>query len=176
MPMGINGPIIAPLSFSFPAASMGSVVGKAMEKNFEKQQEFMLELNRVTVERQIQMQNQMRERMQAMQMARAREMFAWLASFYALATVGMVAGYRRTGKPSALAPVLPLSFVLAYQADLAYGSKMERIRGEAENILMFESDLVDSPAGLPTVASLDVARAQQAENAKYKAIASTADN
>lgn len=64
-----------------------------MEANFQKQQEFMLELNRITVERQIQMQNQMRERMQAAQVARAREMMLWLGSFYGIATVAMMAGW-----------------------------------------------------------------------------------
>ena len=38
------------------------------------------------------MQNLMRERMMAMQLATAREMFNWWASFYGLAAVGMIAG------------------------------------------------------------------------------------
>ena len=45
---------------------------------------------------------------------------------------------------------------------------MARIKSEAENILMFESDLVESPAGLPSVSSLDMARLKMAEEAKYK--------
>ena len=52
----------------------------------------MLEMNKMTVERQIQMQNQMRERMQAAQIAGAREMFAWLGSFYVVATAAMIQG------------------------------------------------------------------------------------
>ena len=67
-------------------------MGRTIEDNFKKQQEFMMEMNRITVERQIQMQNQMRERMAAAQIARAREMFVWLGSFYLLATVGMIRG------------------------------------------------------------------------------------
>ena len=62
--------------------SMGNFMGKAMEDNLKKNQEFMLEINRfdhpdhdqdgdncsrITLERQIQMQDQMRERMVAMQ-------------------------------------------------------------------------------------------------------------
>jgi len=42
--------------------------------------------------RQLQMQNAMRERQMSMQLAAAREMFYWLASFYGIATVGMFAG------------------------------------------------------------------------------------
>ena len=38
------------------------------------------------------MQNAMRERQMSMQLAAAREMFNWLASFYGIATVGMLAG------------------------------------------------------------------------------------
>lgn len=39
------------------------------------------------------MQNAMRERQMSMQLAGAREMFYWLASFYGVATLGMLAGY-----------------------------------------------------------------------------------
>ena len=75
--------------------------------------------------------------------------------------------YRKSKNPATLAPFLPLSFVVGYQADLAYGTKMNRIKAEAENILMFEKDLIEIPSGLPTVSSLDVGRMQQEENAKY---------
>ena len=50
---------------------------------------------RITLERQIQMQNQMRERMVAQQIAGAREMFLWLGSFYVLAGTGMIMGFAR---------------------------------------------------------------------------------
>ncbi len=36
------------------------------------------------------------------------------------------------------------------------GTKLARIKSEAENILMFESDLDESPTGLPSVSSLDM--------------------
>ena len=42
--------------------------------------------------RQLQMQNAMRERQMSMQLAGAREMFNWLATFYGIATIGMFAG------------------------------------------------------------------------------------
>ena len=50
---------------------------------------------RITLERQIQMQNAMRERMVAGQVAAAREMFLWLSSFYVIAGAGMIAGFAR---------------------------------------------------------------------------------
>ena len=47
---------------------------------------------------------------------------------------------------------------MGYQADLAYGSKVNRIRAEAENILQYERDLTDIPAGLPSIATIDAGR------------------
>ena len=61
-----------------------------MDDNMKKQQEFMLEMNRIGMERQIQMQNQMRERQAAAQIAKAREMFYWLSTFYILSSFAMI--------------------------------------------------------------------------------------
>lgn len=69
----------------------------------------------------------------ALQIARSREMLNWFGSFYALATVAMVAGYRRSRTPGVLVPLLPLTFVLGYQTDLAYGNKLHRIKGWKKN-------------------------------------------
>ena len=66
-----------------------------------------------------------------------------------------------------MAPFLPLTFITGYQGDLAYGTKMNRIKAEAESILMFERDLIEMPTGLPTISSLDVGRIKQEENKKY---------
>jgi len=146
---------------------MGSLLGKTMENNFQKNQDFMQENQRVMMERQIQMQNEMRERMMAQSIARSREMFTWVASFYLIASLAMIRGYRTTKKPTILAPLLPLTFGVGYQADLSYGNKINRIKTEAENILMFERDLIESPLGLPTISTLDVGRLKQAEETKY---------
>ncbi len=48
-------------------------------------------------------------------MAKAREMFTWFASFYGLATIGMLRGFRTAKNGAIIAPLLPLSFILAYQ-------------------------------------------------------------
>jgi len=37
--------------------------------------------------------------------------------------------FKRSGKPTAFVPLIPFTFVVGYQADLAHGNKMERIRG-----------------------------------------------
>lgn len=68
------------------------------------------------------MQNQMRERMMAMQIARSRELLNWFGSFYVLASIGMVSGFRRTAKPGVLVPLLPLTFILGYQIDMVCSS------------------------------------------------------
>lgn len=159
---------------------MGVILGKAMDENLKKNQEFMTEMNRITVERQIHMQNQMRERMAAMQVAKAREMFMWLGSFYGISALAMVAGYvrrpqyvlnlkqwlcicrfRKSRRPAVIAPLLPLTFVVGYQADMAYGNKLKRIRSEAESILVCEGDLLDMPCRLPSLASLDKGRLEE---------------
>ena len=144
----------------------------------QSQSEFQSLTTIFQVERQIQMQNQMRERMVAMQIARSREMLNWFGSFYALTAIGMFTGYKKSQKPGILVPLLPLSFILAYQIDLAYGSKLHRIRGivmikfnlagrpclqiiflgEAENIINYESELLELPCSLPTLSTIDQAR------------------
>merc|ERR1719336_1200412 len=121
------------------------------------------------MERQIQMQDQMRERMAAQQIAKARELFLWFGSFYAVAGGAMLAAFARTKKPTAIAPLLPLTFLVGYQADLAYGSKVNRIKAEAENILQYERDLTDCPAGLPSLSSIDAGRLKAQEEEKYHA-------
>lgn len=55
-------------------------------------------------------------------------MLFWFGSFYTIAAVGMITGYRRSGKPGVLVPLLPLSFIFGYQADMAYGTKLQRIK------------------------------------------------
>merc|ERR1719251_608633 len=105
----------------------------------------------------------------AQQIAKSREMFLWLGSFYVLAGSAMLAGFVRTKKPAAIAPLLPLTFIMGYQADLAYGTKVNRIRAEAENILQYERDLTDIPGGLPSIASIDAGRMRAQEEEKYHA-------
>lgn len=72
---------------------------------------------------------QMKEREAAMEISRARELFYWLASFYCVSTVGFIGRFNRTKRPGTLAPIVPLTFIVAYYADLAYGTKVHRIIG-----------------------------------------------
>ncbi|XP_071500256.1 plasminogen receptor (KT)-like [Diadema antillarum] len=136
---------------------MGSFMAKAMDESFQKNKEFMSEMQVTTLGRQIQMQNQMRERMMAMQLAGSRELFNWLASFYGVMAVVGLAGAAR-GRRAALAPLLPLTFIVGYQWDYCYNTKVERIRADAERIMTDEHGILAMPAGLPTFDSIEAGR------------------
>lgn len=134
---------------------MGIILGKAMDENFKKNQEFMLASQRSQMERQMMMQNVMREQQMSIQLARSRDLFAWWAAFYVVAATGAVVGFKKSRKPGILVPFLPLTFIVGYLGDMAYGTKMDRIRAEATHILDEESHLLDLPRPLPTIEELD---------------------
>ncbi|XP_058473763.1 plasminogen receptor (KT) [Solea solea] len=137
---------------------MGFQMSKTMDANLKKQQEFMLHNSRLQLERQIMMQSQMRDRQMAMQIAWSREFLKYFGTFFAVTTVGLVAGAVKRKNPSLLAPIYPLSFILAYQIDSAYGTLIHRMRGEAESIMATEHHLLDLPLGTPTFVSIEKAR------------------
>ncbi|NXD86431.1 PLRKT protein, partial [Halcyon senegalensis] len=81
------------------------------------------------MERQILMQNQMRERQTAMQIAWTREFIKYFGTFYGLAAVCLTAGAIKKKNLGILLPMFPLSFILAYQYDMGYGTLLQRIKG-----------------------------------------------
>ncbi|XP_069019880.1 plasminogen receptor (KT) isoform X1 [Embiotoca jacksoni] len=137
---------------------MGFVLSKSMDANFKKQQEFMLHNARLQMERQILMQNQMRERQMAMQIAWSREFLKYFGIFFAVATVGLTAGAIKKKKPVLLAPIIPLGFIFSFHMDSAYGTLIYRMRGEAESIMASEHDRLDLPHGVPTFDTIEKAR------------------
>ncbi|XP_030756334.1 plasminogen receptor (KT)-like isoform X2 [Sitophilus oryzae] len=145
---------------------MGNNFTINMEENFKKNQDFITEINNIKIERQLQMRNQMRERQVALEIARQRELFYWMSAFYFTSVIGSV--YRLKKKLSLLAPLVPLTFLYAYQADLAYGNKLHRILIEAEHIMQFEEDLLSLPLGVPTASSIDLKRMQNDEQKKLR--------
>ena len=80
-----------------------------------------------------------RETMMAVQLAQAKDVFQFFSGFVAVVAVGGAAGVAR-GKPQALLPMLPLGFLWAYQWDGLYGTKMTRVRQEADRLLVEERE------------------------------------
>lgn len=127
----------------------------------------MLHNTRLQMERQILMQNQMRERQMAMQIAWSREFVKYYGAFFTLAAVGLTAGAIKGKKPALIAPLVPLGFVFTYQMDSAYGTLIHRMRGEAENILTSERDRLEMPDGIPTFESIEKARRAKSSLASF---------
>eukprot|EP00745_Piridium_sociabile_P007068 TRINITY_DN145368_c0_g1_i1.p2 TRINITY_DN145368_c0_g1~~TRINITY_DN145368_c0_g1_i1.p2 ORF type:complete len:155 (+),score=36.99 TRINITY_DN145368_c0_g1_i1:81-545(+) len=147
---------------------MGALMGKTMDDNLKKQQAFMLMQSQMQMERQLQMQNQMRERQMAMQIAKGRDLFMWWASAYTVAILGGVMGFSRSRNPMALVPLGPMTFMVAYNYDMAYGSKIDRIRAEADRIMDEEQGLLSIPHGLPNFQDIEKARLNQRDQAPLK--------
>ncbi|KAG5676378.1 hypothetical protein PVAND_006219 [Polypedilum vanderplanki] len=132
-------------------------------KSFEKNQQYINEMNKLKLERWIQLHAQMKQRERALEIARNRELFLWSLGFYLTAATGIVSKFARVKRPAVLTPLIPLTFVLGYLGDLSYGTKLHRINLEAEMIMEHEKDLLSFPCGLPTVASIDSARIELEE-------------
>ncbi|XP_053322091.1 plasminogen receptor (KT) [Spea bombifrons] len=137
---------------------MGSLFSRAVDENMKKQQEFMMMNSQLQLERQILMQNQMRERQMAMQIAWSREFLKYYGTFFTLAAISLTAGAIKSKKPALFVPIVPLGFVFAYQMDMGYGTLVSRMKGEAENIIEKENSLLALPSGLPTFESIEKER------------------
>nr|XP_039258166.1 plasminogen receptor (KT)-like [Styela clava] len=136
---------------------LSSQMGSVMDENMKKQQDFMMKNQQTMMERNIVMQNEMRERQMAMGIARAREIIKYYAGFYSFVLVGGLAGAMK-GRPAAAIPLIPFSFILAFQYDAAYGTLLSRVRDGANSIIKDEHDLLGLPKGLPTFESIEEGR------------------
>ncbi|XP_072815592.1 plasminogen receptor (KT) [Vicugna pacos] len=142
---------------------MGFIFSKSMNENMKSQQEFMLMNARLQLERQLMMQNEMRERQMAMQIAWSREFLKYFGTFFGIAAISLTAGAIKRKKPAFILPIVPLGFVLTYQFDLGYGTLLQRMKGEAENILETEKSKLQLPKGIITFESLEKARKEQSK-------------
>ncbi|OWR49766.1 hypothetical protein KGM_200757 [Danaus plexippus plexippus] len=145
---------------------MGNYISINLEDQYRKNEKFLQSLNEISMERQIQMRNQMAQRQRAMEIAKNRDLCLWYTMFYIAAGTGLFTGFRRTKRVYFLFPLLPLTFVNLYYWDLSYGNKIHRIRMEAEHIMTHESDMLELPCGLPTPSSLDQGRLEEDERKK----------
>lgn len=143
-------------------SAISSTMGSVMDENMKKQQQFMLANQQTMMERTIVMQNEMRERQMSMGIARAREIIKYYAGFYSVALLGGITGAMRR-QPAALIPLIPFSFVLAFQYDAAYGTLFSRVKDEAEHIMIDERNLLNMPYGMPTFESIEAGRIARKE-------------
>ncbi|NXM45531.1 PLRKT protein, partial [Gymnorhina tibicen] len=81
------------------------------------------------LERQLVLQNLMRERQTAMQIAWTREFLKYFGTFFGLSAVVLTTGAIKKKNPAVLLPILPLGFVFSYQYDMGYGTLLQRIKG-----------------------------------------------
>uniref|UniRef100_A0A8C9GF39 Plasminogen receptor with a C-terminal lysine n=1 Tax=Piliocolobus tephrosceles TaxID=591936 RepID=A0A8C9GF39_9PRIM len=169
---------------------MGFIFSKSMNESMKNQKEFMLMNARLQIkisfirmfcswresawnffsleahslsqlERQLIMQSEMRERQMAMQIAWSREFLKYFGTFFGFAAISLTAGAIKRKKPAFLVPIVPLSFILTYQYDLGYGTLLERMKGEAEDILETEKSKLQLPRGMITFESIEKARKEQ---------------
>jgi hypothetical protein len=138
-------------------ASLTSIPHEIASKMGETQKEMQTTMMR----RQSQMQVALQKRMMAATLARARDLLMFQGAFLSILTPLLIVGALRKKNPALLGPLLPLGFVFAYQYDLAYGTKLLRIRKEAEHIMSAETPLLDLPNGVPTIHEIDRAVALQ---------------
>ncbi|NXH87967.1 PLRKT protein, partial [Edolisoma coerulescens] len=138
---------------------MGFVFSKAMSDSLKAQQESM----RLQLERQLVLQNLMRERQTAMQIAWTREFLKYFGTFFGLSAVVLTTGAIKRKNPAVLLPIVPLGFVFSYQYDMGYGTLLQRIKGEAENILDTQSTLLELPKGPLTFEDLENIRISQSK-------------
>ncbi|XP_044512582.1 plasminogen receptor (KT) [Gracilinanus agilis] len=142
---------------------MGFLFSKHMNENMKQQQEFMLMNARLQMERQLTIQNEMRERQMAMQIAWTREFLKYFGTFFGIAAISLTAGAIKKKQPGLFFPIVPLSFIFAYQYDMGYGTLLQRMKGEAENILETENSKLQLPRGSITFETLEKARKAQSK-------------
>ncbi|XP_041517609.1 plasminogen receptor (KT) [Microtus oregoni] len=140
---------------------MGFIFSKSMNENMKNQKEFMIMHGQLQLERQLTMQNEMRERQMAMQIAWSREFLKYFGTFFGIATISLTSGAIKRKKPALLIPIVPLSFVFTYQYDLGYGTLLQRMKREAEDILETEKAKLELPKGMITFESLEKVRREQ---------------
>jgi Uncharacterised conserved protein (DUF2368) len=82
------------------------------------------------MERYVQMHYMLYERNKALEVAKQRELFYWIASFYGVSCVSLFSRFRSTKRPVVLAPM----------------------------IMQNEAELLEWPCGQPTISEIDQAR------------------
>eukprot|EP00466_Bigelowiella_natans_P015611 jgi/Bigna1/67583/fgenesh1_pg.4_\ len=124
----------------------------------------LLELKQTKIQRDVQL---------ATSIARARDQVHWLGGFTAaMATTSVLksAVFRAGHLGISQFPFLAVPTFLAYQYDLAYGSKMERIYKETRHILRNERHWFNEPMALPPYLEEPYRAMQDTHNAQLAAL------
>ncbi|NWZ64834.1 PLRKT protein, partial [Acrocephalus arundinaceus] len=105
--------------------------------------------------------NLIRERQTSMQIVWTQEFLKYFRTFFGLAAVVLTTGAIKRKNPAVLLPILPLSFVFSYHYDMGYGTLLQRIKGEAKNILDTQNTLLELPKGPLILEDLEKTRTSQ---------------
>ncbi|KAK3732588.1 hypothetical protein QZH41_016067, partial [Actinostola sp. cb2023] len=142
-------------------AKMGSTVSSAMDESMKKNQEFMKETQQLQANgKAVADASTNAEKTDVHDACRLKRnvhvasIFLWYCYSRNVCRVR----YVKTKNPAIIAPFIPLSFIVGYQADYAYGNKVERIRDEAERIMKDECSLLTLPNGLPSFQDIEEGR------------------
>ncbi|CAD8050541.1 unnamed protein product [Paramecium primaurelia] len=117
---------------------MGQNISNSMKEN---QKEMQKEMQK----KQLEFMLKQRQTQLAIQFASGKEFFHWYASFYSLIFPFCIIGAIKKKNPLPVVVLIPLGFVCAYQYDMFYGDKMNRIKLEAERLIEQESQLFYFP-------------------------------
>jgi hypothetical protein len=81
-----------------------------------------------------------------------RERCKYFGAFYALITPLSIIGAIKTKDFKLLSPIIPLTFILAFQYDMAYGSMLSRVREVADQLIVTQPERFYFPdhAGIVT--------------------------
>eukprot|EP01128_Nolandella_sp_AFSM9_P002991 TRINITY_DN13444_c0_g1_i1.p1 TRINITY_DN13444_c0_g1~~TRINITY_DN13444_c0_g1_i1.p1 ORF type:complete len:144 (+),score=36.93 TRINITY_DN13444_c0_g1_i1:261-692(+) len=120
-------------------ASIQESMGEVMKKNQEQMMAQQMEM-------QVLMQERMRRIMFTQQLAIMKERLYWMSAFGATIGTALIAGISRGVVPARNAGMLlPYSFIWAYQADMVYNNKAERINNIMVNDLFTQEDAWFTP-------------------------------
>ena len=121
---------------------MGGLVSSSIENKMSNSMEKNLE-NSLLKQRALQLK--LREIQLATQFAIGKDRFYFFSVFYFVAFLGLNTIALKTKKPQVIVPLVPLSFIWAYQFDMYYLNKMKRIQKEASRLLKDEPELFYIP-------------------------------
>lgn len=133
---------------------MGSVFSSQIQNEVKEGQMAVSNLRRDMVSQQVQLVRRMAERQMALQVASVRELMFWFIPFTVSSFVFLYKGYRKTNSWPVMFPLIPITFGLGYQLHYAYGSKTNKIKALAENIMANEAHMMAVPEWSTSARSL----------------------